>query len=375
MRLDIRNQLGRWLNMIFPKTRLTLAPRLAACLAANPLRIIDVGGAMGPDERWARLPGGAVRFMTFEPDDRSQCIPLAQDNEHLIMPIGLSDKAGERTLHLTEGPFASSLYRPNEIVLRDFAIWPWYTPVGTVNVKVDTLDACVARLADWRTDFLKVDVEGADLDVLKGGRRTLETVFGVQIEVGFIERNLGAPLQPEIDLWLRCAGFTPYTLIREHWVRANRTYGALSQPQLVWGDVVYFRDRAWTLEQIEKAASIAEAESRLCAIIAILLAYNAHDYAAELVEAVAKIDAVAPAVTEAAHESILQSLTRLGPFAARGMLALLLALIAALPLALFGSRGRRAGRDIIAAQTGPLSDALSRWAERGGLNGSCVTDL
>src|SRR5262249_19609484 len=137
------------------------------------------------------------------------------------VPIGLADKPGERTLHLTEGPFASSLYRPNEYVLRDFAIWPWYAPAGLANIEVDTLDACVARLPDWSADFVKVDAEGADLDVLKGGRRTLETAFGVQIEVAFARRNVGAPLQAEMDLWLRDAGFAPYLLIREHWVRAN----------------------------------------------------------------------------------------------------------------------------------------------------------
>jgi FkbM family methyltransferase len=375
MGLDIRYCFGRALNTIFPKARLALAPRLAACLATDPLRVIDVGGAMGPDRRWAQLPNGSVRFMTFEPDARSQYEPLVHDGAHLSLPIGLADKSGERTLHLTEGPFASSLYRPNEYVLRDFAIWPWYVPAGTADVKVDTLDACVARVPDWRADFVKIDAEGADLDVLKGGRRTLETAFGVQIEVAFAPRNVGAPLQPEMDLWLREAGFIPHLLIREHWVRANRVYGALSQPQLIWADAVYFRDRAWTLEQVAGAASRQEAETRFCVILAILLAHNAHDYAAEIVAALAKKDAIAPDAAEAAHESVSQSLMPLGSFAARGTLALLLALIAAAPLAFFGTRGRAVGRDIIAAQAGPLFDALLRWARRGGLDRSCVTDL
>jgi hypothetical protein len=82
--------------------------------------------------------------------------------------------------------------------------------------------------------FIKVDIEGADLDVLKGGHTALATAFGA--ETSFVARNIGAPLQPEIDLRLREAGFRPHLLIREHSVRANAVYGVLSRPQLASHD-------------------------------------------------------------------------------------------------------------------------------------------
>ena len=375
MTLYARYRLGRLLDMVFPKSRLALAPGLAARLAAVPLQVIDVGGAMGPDRRWAQLPEGAVRFMTFEPDARSQEDGIVKNGWHVSLPIGLADKPGERALHLTDAPFASSLYKPNEYVLREFAIWPWYAPAGLAAIRVDTLDNCVARLPNWRADFVKVDVEGAELDVLKGGQRTLETAFGVQIEVAFVTRNIGAPLQPDVDRWLREAGFTPYLLFREHWIRANKLHGALSQPQLIWADAVYFRDRAWIVEQIARAGSPEEAETRLCVVLAILLVYNAHDYAAEVIAAVSKTGAIQAHVTCAAQESVSGSLTSLGAYVARGTIALLLALFVAAPLALAGTRGRGVGRDIIAAQAAPLFDVLSRWARRSGLDHSCVSDL
>ena len=40
-----------------------------------------------------------------------------------------------------------------------------------------------------------------------------------------------------------------------------------------------------------------------------------------------------------------------------------------------GGRGRRVGWDLIAAQAGPLFDAISRAARRAGLNRSCLPDL
>ena len=43
------------------------------------------------------------------------------------------------------------------------------------------------------SDFLKVDVEGADLEVIKGGERSLIDCLGIKIEVQFKERNIGSP--------------------------------------------------------------------------------------------------------------------------------------------------------------------------------------
>jgi hypothetical protein len=51
------------LDRIFPKRRVFLPAGTCALLRRHPLRIVDVGGAMGPDERWKPLaPGHCVIF-------------------------------------------------------------------------------------------------------------------------------------------------------------------------------------------------------------------------------------------------------------------------------------------------------------------------
>lgn len=44
-------------------------------LANRPVHVVDVGGAMGVDKRWAALGANACRFATFEADKRSQDQP------------------------------------------------------------------------------------------------------------------------------------------------------------------------------------------------------------------------------------------------------------------------------------------------------------
>jgi FkbM family methyltransferase len=59
-----------------------------------------------------------------------------------------------------------------------------------VRVDVDTLDALCARAGLTRLDFLKIDVEGAELHVLTGGTRVIEK-FRPAILVEIETRHLG----------------------------------------------------------------------------------------------------------------------------------------------------------------------------------------
>jgi hypothetical protein len=67
----VRQVLEGSLERIFPKRRVLLTERIRNLLRHHPLRIVDVGGALGPDERWRALGPGLCRFVTFEPDLRS----------------------------------------------------------------------------------------------------------------------------------------------------------------------------------------------------------------------------------------------------------------------------------------------------------------
>jgi FkbM family methyltransferase len=78
-----------------------------------------------------------------------------------------------------------------------------------VTVAVDTLDELVEREAMSRLDFIKIDVEGAELQVLEGGQRVIEThqpVMLIEIEARHAARYRCSP--DEVTGWLFKRGYT-----------------------------------------------------------------------------------------------------------------------------------------------------------------------
>lgn len=81
-----------------------------------------------------------------------------------------------------------------------------------VRVTVDTLDALCEREAVDRLDFVKIDVEGAELQVLEGGKHVIETLrpaILVEIEARHAARYLQTP--DEVTSWMRARGYTMYS--------------------------------------------------------------------------------------------------------------------------------------------------------------------
>ncbi len=367
--VGVRKRLSSAFDAVFPKRCIVFPGPMRAVLLAQPVTVIDVGGAMGPDPRFAPLRPDLVRFMMFEPDARSQNeVAKSGKGGDIVLPIGLADAAGQRTLHLTQGSFASSLYPPNLSLLNDFAVAPWYQPAGTVTVSVDTLDGVLAHHPDWRPDFVKVDVEGADLDILRAGEVALASAYGVQIEVSFAERNLGAPYFAEADLVLREQGFELFNLSGEHWVRTNGCHGATSATRLMWADAVYIRPPKWVLSKMEKDSTV------LVRAVALLLVYQAHDTAADLINRARAETSTDNALLDALQDAVETSLIGLASYGLRGTAALIAALAVAVPLILLGRRGRSLAATLVSTEAAPLFAALSKAARRTGLDRGCIPD-
>jgi FkbM family methyltransferase len=90
-----------------------------------------------------------------------------------------------------------------------------------VAVKVEILDDFSERLGLTRLDFIKIDVEGAELRVLEGGQRTIEKfrpTMLIEIEARHTERYEYSP--GDITGWLTQRGYTMHTW-RHGWLETG----------------------------------------------------------------------------------------------------------------------------------------------------------
>jgi FkbM family methyltransferase len=91
----------------------------------------------------------------------------------------------------------------------------------TVSVPVRTLDKLCAREEIGRLDFIKVDVEGAELQVLEGGKGVIDAhrpVLLVEIEARHAARFHRSP--DEVSGWLLQRGYTMHVW-RQGWREAD----------------------------------------------------------------------------------------------------------------------------------------------------------
>jgi FkbM family methyltransferase len=176
--------------------------------ALPPLTVLDIGALEHPDQppRHAHLiDNGRARVIGFEPDaEACEALNRRYGPPHRFLPQFVG-AGGPATFHRTNWPDTSSLYRPNTPLLELFTgLAECMTVVQLAPVETTRLDD-VPEAAP--VDYLKIDVQGAELDVFNGARLAIGTALVIQTEVAFVELYQGQPLFAEIDAWLRQRGF------------------------------------------------------------------------------------------------------------------------------------------------------------------------
>lgn len=160
-----------------------LVQKLAADIPAGGL-VLDVGANHGKFARaFAKLHGGNVEVWAFEPFTYNytllESVTAGLGNVR-VFRVGLSDSVGSVDLFV---PFKRKSKRiapgSAHIGLKEGAekqeVLGTHTApdVARVTIQTERLDDLVAREKPSSVDFLKVDVEGAEGLVFRGGRETL----------------------------------------------------------------------------------------------------------------------------------------------------------------------------------------------------------
>ena len=137
--------------------------------------VVDVGANIGEISLVAaQRVGAAGRVFAFEPMPalhQKLTFNLSRNGLNQVVPVrkGLSDKTGVAPIYFAESLFSDGTKHEGLGTL-----YPSGQRAGLAGeIELTTLDSFCAESQLSRLDLVKVDVEGAELDVLRGGERTL----------------------------------------------------------------------------------------------------------------------------------------------------------------------------------------------------------
>lgn len=208
--------------------------RTAASLLPEPLTLVDAGCRWGVPEPWLEA-GSGLRIFAFDAD-AAECArlqPTAPLNVTYV-PTALGNRSGPAQLYLTADPACSSLYPPSQTALRRFPELSILESSGHVDVELKTLESWAAEQAVPRIDVLKLDVQGAELDILIGMGALLDGLRIAEIEVAFNPIYENQPLFADVDRYLRNTGLELWRL--GHLVH----YGTATHPSVSRNDRQFF---------------------------------------------------------------------------------------------------------------------------------------
>ena len=170
--------------------------------------VLDVGANAGQYAQRLRRAGYDRRIVSFEPlSEAFTALERATAGDPLweARRLALGDEDGTADIHVAANSWSSSLLEMGE---RHLASAPDSAYTGTEAVRVARLDAIwddVVR--DGERVFLKLDVQGFEMHVLRGATTRLDRVTGVQAELALTPLYQGDSPWREVVDHLEARGF------------------------------------------------------------------------------------------------------------------------------------------------------------------------
>lgn len=216
-------------------------------LSPNRLtHVVDVGAnPIDGDPPYQRMLNLELCEVTgFEPQETAlAALNTKKGKLETYLPYALGD-GSSRVLNICQYSGWTSLLQPRAEALQVFSQFQNNAKViDTLTIETHRLDD-IAELKNF--DLLKIDIQGAELDVFLNGVNHLKQAVAIQTEVSFIPLYNQQPTFGKIDSSLRQMGFVPHCFNQVK----NWPIGPIQfQPdarhqfnQLLEADVVYVKD-------------------------------------------------------------------------------------------------------------------------------------
>jgi FkbM family methyltransferase len=278
-------------TLLEPGAGAAAASVLAPLLKANgfdlAFNMLNIGAApvKGAEEPFWQLlevfPASSLSGVELDPQ---LCDEL---NRHAgarvrYYPAAIGKTEEKRPLYQTAHPMCTSLYRPDERYSDLYHDLEGARVKNVSEIATVSLDKFVADHALGEIDFVKIDVQGAELDVFTGGAGALRTMLLAVCEVEFVALYEKQPLFGDVAACLGGRGlmFHKFLGMGGRVMKPLTLQGSAQYPaQFMWSDAVFVRDlfdlAALTAGQLLKLAVLLDIYDSKDAALHVLRRYDA----------------------------------------------------------------------------------------------------
>jgi len=169
--------------------------------------VIDIGANRGQFSLAVRRWAPGARVIAFEPLAGPAALfrkVFKGDSRVTLQQTAIGPETGERAIHVSAADDSSSLLPISGLQER---LYPGTAEVRTERVRVGRLSEFLSPEEIAGPALLKLDVQGFELEALRGCEDLLHCFSHVYAECSFVELYIGQAMAHEVVAWLTKRGF------------------------------------------------------------------------------------------------------------------------------------------------------------------------
>jgi FkbM family methyltransferase len=192
----------------------------------SPSAILDIGANAGEWSRIAASIFASSRILMFDGDPENEAAlhnavrDIGTRSSYILCLLGAEKKDGVKFYRPAPGTTGSS-------VLPEMTSFDKHE----IRLSMDTLNSLTENAALGAPLLMKLDVQGFELEILKGGKKALAASEVVITEASLLPYNEGAPLFADVVAFMRQEGFEVYDFCGQN---RRETDHALFQTDVVF---------------------------------------------------------------------------------------------------------------------------------------------
>tara|TARA_B100000575_G_C23087356_1_gene626702 strand:+ start:192 stop:1208 length:1017 start_codon:yes stop_codon:yes gene_type:complete len=244
------------------------------------LSIMDIGARDYLQWPWNKLDNNFLDIFLFEPEEKEATKLKNNFGKNLnIFNNLLSDKEESVKLNINKSPGTSSILKPNFEFLDNFSDISRFETINKVNYYSTTLDKLYSTNKIGKIDFVKIDTQGSELKILKGGKSFLDNIIGLEIEINFNEIYKEQCFFSDVDNFVRNElNLNLWDIKTIDWKYVKGVKNSFNKKgQIISGDALYLKSISQMINFIENKEDY-EKRIYVIKLILISLIYGFIDY-------------------------------------------------------------------------------------------------